>query len=758
MPASNDPKPISSAGGRKLVAIVYADMVGYSRLIGLDDAGTLQRLKALRRDLIDPAIEQHSGRIVQTGGDSLLITFDSIDGAVRCAVMIQEQVPVHDGDQPQHRRIRFRMGINIGDVIPDGTDLHGDGVNIAARLEAASPVGGICVSRSVRDHMHGRLSLTFASLGQLNLKNISRPVEAYIVGISETAAASAPPPQVSKPNQPPRLSLVVLPFANLGGDSVGDHVVDGLTDDLITEISTLPGFLVIARSSAFTYKGQRIDIRRVGEELGVRYAVEGSVRATGGGLRINVQLVSTETGAHLWADRFSIGGEGDSYFTDAIIRPIVLALNGRILTSESARSTRDRSDADAIDVLLRARALSVNLAPNPVQWTEVVALYERAVELDPTSVTALTGLASALIDTTDGKAEDPSAAAKYRRASKLIERAELLDPQSAEVMGARVYLLGKQGRYIEVIPLAEGAIEAYPNAPDFNLWLATCLMRSGRAEEAIPRLEQEIRLDPRSPYIYSRYELIAYALTFLGRYDEAISWFQRSLAAHPRMGAWLRSHIVAAIAAAQALSGREEEARVSASEAHRLWPWLTVRSHYRARITGPIAAAQVSRMREGLRLTGLRDHADENFDAGVLPDDVLHSDYDGLTPMTVPGGRTIGTQDLARFIEHRAPLVLDTHPWGESIPRAVGLWGGGIGGSVDDEYQDRIRNKIDHLAGGDLNRPIVSLAWNAERYQSRNLALRLAALGYIEVYWYRGGREAWEVAGLPQTTLIMEEW
>ncbi len=225
-------------------------------------------------------------------------------------------------------------------------------------------------------------------------------------------------------------------------------------------------------------------------------------------------------------------------------------------------------------------------------------------------------------------------------------------------------------------------------------------MRSGRAAEAIPHREQDIRLNPRSPHIYSHYELMGYALTFLGRYDEAISRFQRSLAAHPNMGVWLHSQILAAMAAAQALSGHSVEARVSANEARRLWPTLTVRSHHRAKFIGPVIAAQVA----------------------------------------------------------RTPLVLDTGPWGDSIPTAVGLSGAGIGGTLSDEYQDRLGRKMPELPGGDRTRPIVAMGFNSERYQGRNVAVRLAALGYTEIHWYRGGREAWEFAGLLETELEMQDW
>ena len=266
---------------RKLIAVVYADMVGYSRLIGLDDAGTLERLRTLRADLIDPAIEEHGGRIVQTGGDSLLIVFDSIDGAVRCAMKVQQEVPTLDGYQPPDRAIRFRIGINIGDAIADGTDLHGDVVNIAARLQAECPPSVICVSRSVRDHMHGRQDVTFEGFGALDLKNIARPVEAFVLrskaavtGYSVLADRSAP---LLLPNKP---SIAVLAFTNMSGSPDQEHFSDGIADDIITELWRSRSSFVIARNSSFTYKGRTFDMKRVARELGVRYVLEGGVRVS----------------------------------------------------------------------------------------------------------------------------------------------------------------------------------------------------------------------------------------------------------------------------------------------------------------------------------------------------------------------------------------------------------------------------------------------------------------------------------------------
>ena len=252
----------------------------------------------------------------------------------------------------------------------------------------------------------------------------------------------------------------------------------------------------------------------------MRYAIEGSVRIYHGRLRINSQLVSTETGAHLWANRFDVERYKARHAVDDVIRQIVVASNARILSAESERASGDsRGDLDTADILLRARALRSNLAPNPQRWAEVVSLYRQAVELDPSSIMALTGLASALIDITyGGRAEDPTAPERHRQADELITKAEFFHPDHVEVVCARVYLLGKQGRYTELIPIAQRAVEAYPYRTNFNLWLGTCLMRMGRAAEAIPELERDMRLNPRSPWIYSRYELMGYALTYLGRF------------------------------------------------------------------------------------------------------------------------------------------------------------------------------------------------------------------------------------------------
>jgi adenylate cyclase len=334
-PASNG----RSADRRKLIAVLYADMVGYSRLIGLDDVGTLGRLRRLRAQVIDPAIDEHGGRIVQTGGDSLFVVFDSIDGAVQCAVTVQQQVPLHDTDQPPDRAMRFRIGLNIGDAIADGTDLHGDTVNVAARLQAKCPPGGICVSRSVRDHVHGRLNLAFEELGPLDLKNIARPVEAFVLkaNTATTGAVAGTPMALPLLDRP---SIAVLAFANMSSDPEQEYFSDGIADDIITELSRSRSLFVIARNSSFTYKGRAIDTRQVARELGVRYVLEGSVRRSAGRVRVSAQLIDAETGNHIWAERYDRALEDVFAVQDEITAAVVMAIRPAVADAELKRALR----------------------------------------------------------------------------------------------------------------------------------------------------------------------------------------------------------------------------------------------------------------------------------------------------------------------------------------------------------------------------------------------------------------------------------
>jgi TolB-like protein/class 3 adenylate cyclase/Tfp pilus assembly protein PilF len=806
-----------AAGGRKLIAVVYADMVGYSRLIGLDDAGTLRRLRTMRRALIDPAIREHGGRVVQTGGDSLLVAFDSIDGAVRCAVKVQQQVPVYDGDRPPDRRIRFRMGINIGDVIPHGTDLHGDGVNIAARLEAACPIGGICVSRTVRDHVHGRLDLPFDPIGPLTLKNIARPVEAFVVRLDpaaeepaidarlagrrprtrvtlvagaagllvvlasgagwwlyrkadtvSTTAQVLPAPQSISTREyttpdvglskAPRLSIVVLPFANLGGDAKDDYLEEAITEDVTTDLSRIPGMFVISRESAYSYRGKAVDVRKVGEELGVRYVLEGSVRKLGEMLRVNAQLIATETGAHLWADRFDQQLKDISTGQEEIVRRIGQSLNVALTDIESARSKRERpTNPDAFDLLLQARSLG-NQPISPQQHAERKALLEQALKLDPVSVAARAELAIELIY--DVVVFHSATEDEFERAAKLTADAAAINPNHLDVLRAAAFLLRAQDRYAEAISAYRRILDDYPDRDQSYKQIGMLLTTTGRPEQAIPMLETAIRRNPRSADNPSRYLDLGFAFLMLEQDEQAVFWTQRALAANPNKNSPFRIQAYIRLAASYARLRRLDEAHGALGEANRAWPYDTVRSHWPDDSSNQVAVAQIERYQTALRLAGHRDHADEDADFGMPPDSDLRQALAGKTPTTVPGATTVRTADLGQLLVERKPIIIDAllYSWGRSIPGVIGLKNVGWGGSLSDWTQDRLRQKMLALTRDDLSRPIVSVGFNSERFDGRNLALRLVALGYTNVYWYRGGREAWEVAGLPETAVDAQNW
>jgi TolB-like protein len=319
---------------RRLAAILAADVAGYSRLMGTDEEGTLAALKAVRADLTDPKIAEHRGRIVKTTGDGLLLEFASVVDAVRCAVEWQRAMALRNDGVGQERRIDFRIGINLGDVIIDQHDIYGDGVNVAARLETLAEPGGVCVSKVVHDQVRDKVEFLFEDLGEQQVKNIARPVHVYRTPLAKTARAKAPLPLPDKP------SLAVLPFQNMTGDVEQDYFVDGIVEEITTAISRLPWLFVIARNSSFTYKGRAVDVKQVARELGVRYVLEGSVRKAGNRVRITGQLIDTATGAHIWADRFDGALDDIFQLQDEVASSVVGAVEPKLRQSEIGRATR----------------------------------------------------------------------------------------------------------------------------------------------------------------------------------------------------------------------------------------------------------------------------------------------------------------------------------------------------------------------------------------------------------------------------------
>src|SRR3984893_15454585 len=415
---------------RRLAAILAADVVGYSRLMGADEEGTHERFKAHLGELVEPKIREHRGRIVKTTGDGVLAEFPSVVDAVRCAGEIQRAMVDRDLDVAEERRLRFRIGVNLGDVIVDDDDIYGDGVNIAVRLEGLATPGSICVSGTVRDHIGNRLPYAFEDIGEQNVKNIARPVRGY--AFCPEGTAGLPTARVSSttssstPVAAPRLSIVVLPFTNLGDDREQQYFADGITEDLATDLSRLANMFVISRNTAFTYRNKPVDTRQIGRELGVRYVLEGSVRRSGSQLRVNAQLIDAATDAHLWAERFGRDTSDLFALQNEITSQIANALGVELTAAEAARPTEH---SDALDHILRGRAVLLKPRTRDT-YREAIDLFERALALDPQSVEAQSRLAAALVNrmlelTTD------SAAADLARAEGLVDQALAASPRYA---------------------------------------------------------------------------------------------------------------------------------------------------------------------------------------------------------------------------------------------------------------------------------------------------------------------------------------
>ncbi len=392
---------------------------------------------------------------------------------------------------------------------------------------------------------------------------------------------------------------------------------------------------------------------------------------------------------------------------------------------------------------------------------EAQTMYEQALRLDPGSVAAMTGLANVLSDRNMNWAGQWLSGEAQQLAIKLVADALALAPSSEAALVAQVRLLHGQTRFRELLEPSRRLVELHPNNPEGWHHLARAMQFEGRFDDAVALFEKAIRLDPFEPRIFQRYGFMGFSLMQAGRYDDSTAWFARSLEANPDAPPQLIARRLRNMSASLALAGRLEEARQAAAEAQRLWPFDTVRSHFPLDLRSPALVAHELVFQRGLSLAGVRDHAEEDADFGVPPDNVLHVDLAGHTPTSLPGAATVRTGALARMLESDAkPIVLDTvmNFWGRSLPGAVGLKNSGLGGTLDDQIQDRLRCTISVLTGGDMCKPIVAVGFNSERFDGHNLALRLAALGYVNVYWYRGGREAWEVAGLPETPVDVREW
>jgi adenylate cyclase len=545
---------------RKLIVVVYMDMAGYSRLIGLDDAGTLERLRTLRREVIDPAIEEHGGRIVQTGGDSLLIVFDSIDGAVRCAVKVQRQVPTLDCDHPSDRATRFRVGINIGDAIADGTDLHGDAVNVVARLQAECPPGGICVSRSVRDHVHGRLDLVFEELGPLNLKNINRPVEAFVLKLGaksvERSLAHNPREGLPLPDKP---SIAVLAFTNMSGDPEQEYFADGIVEDIITALSHNRSLFVIARNSAFTYKGRSVDVKQMGHELGVRYVLEGSVRREDDRIRVTAQLIDAKVGNHVWAEHYDRNLTDVFAVQDEITRAVATEIGPAISEAERERAIRKpTAKLSAWEAYHRGLWHISRESNNDLDLG--LGFFRRAVALDSLFAEPHVSLAH-FYEATATRGGSRSLDEALTLAEHEARAALRLDGENSSAHAALAWVSSLRGDAAPALEQAERAIALNPNNPSGYLTKGHILVYSRRTAEARLAINTALRLDPRGATARQSQVQLAISFYFERDYVSAEATASQTIRAYPDFP---RPYLY--LAASLGQLGREKEAHRALDE------------------------------------------------------------------------------------------------------------------------------------------------------------------------------------------------
>ena len=589
------------ASTRRLAAILAADVMGYSRLMSVDEEGTHERLKAHLRDLVEPKIEEHHGRIIKNTGDGMLAEFASVVDAMRCAVEVQRAMIDREPEIPDERRIVFRIGVNIGDVIVEEHDIFGDGVNVAARLEALAEPGGICISRTVRDHIRDKLPYPFHDMGEQVVKNIARPVRVYMLHpevIASLPTASVQPTTANSPPMvAPRLSIVVLPFANLSNDPDQQYFADGITEDVTTDLSRLAGMMVISRNTAFTYQNKRIDTKQIGRELGVRYVLEGSVRRSGDHIRINAQLIDAETDKHLWADRFD-GDTVDLFaLQDEMTSRIAFALNLELVAAEVVRPTEH---PDALDYILRGRAASYK--PNsPEKWTEAISLFERALALDTQSVDARCWLAIMLVNRVLS-AMSHSATTDIARADAMARQALAASPRNPRLHLAKGEVLRAQGRPEEAIPEYETVLAFDRNSGWALFGLGHCKLMTGSMDEGISLLEKAIRLSPRDPTIAGFYIRIGTTHLLQSRIDQAIVWLEKARNANP-----IHSAPHAYLASAYAIKGYNERAAAELAEARRLCGDDRYSSLARLREVGYWGVPKVRALYEATYFVGLRE-------------------------------------------------------------------------------------------------------------------------------------------------------
>ena len=643
---------------RRLAAILFADVVGYSRLTGQDEVGTWRRLQSVLRDVVRPRIRAHAGRVVRIKGDGILVEFASAVEAVASAVALQQAMARRNATVADAQRIELRIGINLGDIITNDDDVLGDGVNVAARIEPLADPGGICISATVHEHVRAKLAYPFEDRGERTLKNIADPVRIYALGPEKIAGlpTDTPPsdlpkngwgryaaavaaafvcatalwtvwPYLAPPTGPaistqtalpgtlatsvaepvrqanaPRLSIVVLPFTNTARDSEQEYFAEGMTEDLTTDLSRIPGSFVIAPNTASAYKGRAIDVRQIGRELSVRYILQGSVRKIVDSLRINAQLVEAANASQLWAERFDGQIAQLPKVQDQVTQRIAGALNVALIDAENQRALRERpNNPDAVDLTMRGLAL-LNKPASRESMQRVRELLEEALRLSPDHLPALNGLAHVMLIEWGSTWYTGTSDQHLEALDRIANRALAIKPDDALATYFHGYVLKRLRKNLNQALVAfERAIAIDPNLAVAHNYVGQIRVFLGRADEAAEPTLKAIQLSPRDPQLAEWYYQLAITYIHQQRYDEAVEWGRRGVQVNPNLRYPYRI-----LAAALALSGRLDEARTVAAELHRRFPKETISAFLvREPWTDPTYRAGQNREITGMRLAGI---------------------------------------------------------------------------------------------------------------------------------------------------------
>ena len=602
---------------RRLAAILAADVAGYSRLMGRDEYGTLARLKAHRTERLEPTLARHGGRLVKLIGDGALVEFPSAVDALGAAIEFQQAMADANRQQPPDTAIVFRVGLHLGDLIVDGEDLYGDGVNVAARLEAEAPPGGIVVSRAIREAVEGRLKAKLHALGELTLKNIERPIRAFQIEwdaadwrisvpamavLSKTTSSPTDAP-LTLPDKP---SIAVLPFQNMSGDPEQEYFADGISEEIITELSRFHSLFVISRNSSFSYKGKSPDLRQVGRELGVRYVLEGSIRKASNRIRVTGQLVDTLTGNHIWAERYDRVLEDIFAVQEEVTQAIVAAIAPQIASTEQSKANRRRPDnLSAYEIALRAwaHASEGQDKADRTLFDQSIGEAKEALAIDPSSVLALHALAMAhgfALLLQMGADPEHSLREAMWAAARAVEL-DGTDPLGYAMRGMGVFLGGQLDRYPDALADARRAHEMNPNDTFVLLFLGTLETGVGEHERAIEHGQQMLRLNPRQFYSHMTYNLLAFASFGAKQYVEGIGWASRALNDMPRL-LFAHLHLTTCLIG----TGEIDKAKAAFAAGQRLGP-----KFFRSRLEGTSTLARPedrTRQRTFLRIAaGLED-------------------------------------------------------------------------------------------------------------------------------------------------------